>query len=405
MLSGAPSALAEERMKSGRILNRMFISAWIVRFLTNLASIMSNTMVPKYARFLGATNTMVGFIANAYAITALVLKIVSAPAMDAYNKKKIMFGATFVQFLAFVLYTLSGSIPFVISARLLQGVAQAFTTTCCMAMAASSLPKEKMATGLGIYGLAQTLCQAIATNIGTALVDSRGYNFMFGFVTCTQIVALAMILILFKSKDYVGTGKFKISLWNIVAKDALPVALMLGGLQMAYCCTNAFLLIYAEEVRGITTNLALYFTIYAVAQWGTRPLIGMAFDRWGTHKTVVPCICLFAAGFLIISVATEPWMFYVAAVLNAFGHGGMQPSLQGVGLRCAPPEKRGAASCTCYMIADGLQIVSSTFAGWVADTFGYILMWRVMLVPMAAVVVVAFLFKKQIKKTEIQLNK
>ena len=83
----------------------------------------------------------------------------------------------------------------------------------------------------------------------------------------------------------------------------------------------------------------------------------------------------------------------------------MQPSLQGVALRCAPPEKRGAASCTCYMIADGLQIVSSTFAGWVADTFGYIWMWRIMLVPMAAVVVVAFLFKKQIQKTEVQLNK
>jgi len=161
------------------IWNKTFISIFIANMLMFLGQQMINTLVAKYANHLGAAPAIVGFVTSGFAYSALLLKLVSAPAIDTFNKKYILTGAMLVMAAAFVGCSLSYSIPTLLMCRLLQGAGQAFSATCCLALASNALPPDKLGTGIGYYSLAQVICQSIGPTIGLYLVRLIGYNLTF----------------------------------------------------------------------------------------------------------------------------------------------------------------------------------------------------------------------------------
>lgn len=123
-----------------RIWNKSFISVFIANALLALGQYMMNVLISLYADSLGATETLVGFAVSAFAYTSLGFKIVSAPAIDAFSRKKVLTASILVVAASYFLYAISDDMPLLIGARLLQGAGMAFTFTCCLAMAADALP-------------------------------------------------------------------------------------------------------------------------------------------------------------------------------------------------------------------------------------------------------------------------
>ena len=74
-----------------KIWNRAFVSVFIANVAMFLSEQMIQALIAPYAEHLGATDVVMGVVASAFAITALLLKVVSAPAIDAFNKKYILF--------------------------------------------------------------------------------------------------------------------------------------------------------------------------------------------------------------------------------------------------------------------------------------------------------------------------
>ncbi len=62
--------------------NPTFISIFIVNFAMNMGQFMMNTLVPKYANYLGATAAVVGTVTSMFAITALAIRPLAGPAFD-----------------------------------------------------------------------------------------------------------------------------------------------------------------------------------------------------------------------------------------------------------------------------------------------------------------------------------
>ena len=83
------------------------------------------SLIAPYAESLGATDMVIGVVASAFAITALLLKAVSAPAIDALNKKMILFFSMLVLAVSYLGFGMSNTVPGVMVFRLLQGAAKA----------------------------------------------------------------------------------------------------------------------------------------------------------------------------------------------------------------------------------------------------------------------------------------
>ncbi len=88
------------------------------------------------------------------------------------------------------------------------------------------------------------------------------------------------------------------------------------------------------------TNMGLFFTIYAVTLFLTRPITGKLADKIGTLKVVLPgMIFLMTALFLLVK-SHSIYDFLAASVFYGIGFGSIQPILNALVVSLAPAEKK-----------------------------------------------------------------
>ncbi|NCB50866.1 MAG: MFS transporter [Clostridia bacterium] len=395
------SAVSHEENRSPnmpvRIWNPAFISVFISNILTLMGQTICNTLVSRYAYHLGATSTVVGVVASSFALSALVLKFISAPALDTFNRKNVLFGGMCVVGAAFIAYSMSTSIPELIISRLIQGAGQAFTATCFLALAADTLPLAKLNTGIGYFSLGRVACMAIAPPLALKLAETLGYSLTFilaAFFVFAGAISVKRIKI-----NFVRTKKFSLSPRNIIAKEALLPAAILFFIFMANYCIISFLIIYSDSM-GIGADIGYFYTIYAIVLFFIRPAVGKIADTGGIFRILMVSLFCFASAFMLISFSDRLWMFLAAALLYAMGYGVCYPLAQSMCMKLVPEERRGAGSCTCYIGMDLGNLVGPVVAGFFAEQFGFNVMWRMQIIPvvLAAIVLILFRNRKQIKE-------
>lgn len=381
---------------SEKIWNPLFTMIFIANACMNLSQQMMNSLVSKYADSLGAAAAVVGLVASIYSVTALIFKIVSGPVIDTYNRRFVLAGTMIVMAVSFLGYAVSGNVSTMIGFRLLQGAGQAFTSTCCLALAADTLPKGKFGSGIGVFSMAQAASQALGPTIALALVDVCGYQSTF-IIGCAIMVFAAFLAFNVKV-PYKKTKKFELSLKSIVAKEAILPACIIFLMSMTYFVVNSFLIVYAGKL-GVD-GIGYYFTVFAGTMLITRPLVGKLTDRYGLVKIVIPSLCCFAASFLIISISRNLAMFLLAAFVASFGYGASQPAIQALTLKCVPVERRGSGSSTNFIGTDLGSFIGPIVAGAIAGSLGYEMMWRIMIIPVLLALLLVFINRKRINQIE-----
>ena len=389
-----------------KIWNIMFIGIFFANMAMNLGQQMSNSMLSLYARSLDAPADQIGQLMSMFAVTALIFRFVSGPAMNAYNRKYLLAFASVMMGTAYLGFSLSPTIAAmtggnVISImkcfRLIQGIGNAFGNSCCMAIVADVLPKDRFSSGMGYYACAQVVSQAIGPTVGIVLRDLMGYQKMYilfaGIMMITFVIALCIRI---APRERIP---FNLKPDNMIAKEALAFAGVTFLIALAYTSVNAFLLVYAEE-RGITGS-SWFFTVYCGTMLLTRPFIGKMTEKYGFAKVGVPCALATALSLAMIGFSKNLPMLLFAAIINAFGYGGIAPMLQSLCLKAAPMEKSGSAASTYYIGLDSATIVGPVICGMVANVFGYTeRMWLTVAAPCVLGALAIFLIRGKIGRIE-----
>jgi MFS family permease len=360
-----------------------------------------NTLSAPYAHTLGAPATIVGLVSSLFALTALIFKLVSAPAIDSYNRKTVLAVSLGIMLLSFVGYALSHTIPTLIISRLLTGVGLAFVPTCCMAIASDVLPPEKMSTGIGYFSLGTVICQALAPAVGLKLINVVGYNGSFAVFALLMALTIAFACTI--NTKFTGGGKFTISLKSIFAIEVLLPTLILLLLNMVFCNVNAFLILFGEHQGVGSGQIGYFFTVLAITMAFTRPMIGKLADTYGSGRVILGSMVFFAISFLLISYSRALPMFLLAGFVSAFGYAGCQPALMAVSMKSVPMERRGAASCTTYIGQDIGNLAGPVLAGVIVENLGYVAMWRMMIAPICVAIFIGIFFRRQMDHAEQEL--
>lgn len=381
----------EQKKAPDKIWNKEFTSIFLASCVFYLGLNTMMTMIPKFASTMTDAATLVGLVSSAFAVSALVLKVVAGPATDTFSKKKVIIFASILMAGAFFGYSISNSVQMLILFRLLQGTAQAFTAIALLALASDYLPKSKMTSGIGIFSLGQTACQALAPAFGLKLANTIGYHAMCAVCGGLVLVAVAMIATL--KDDFVKTKKFRITLKGIAVKEALVPAFIMGLLIMTYSMVSSYLLIYAEK-QGVD-GISSFFTINACVMLISRPTIGKMAEKHGTIKVMIPALVLFALTYFMISGATKLWVYILAAIIMGVSYGACQPLIQALCIKTVGPERRGGASNTNYIGYDMGNMLGPIIAGSLVDRFDYDFTWKMATVPVLVAIVVLLLWRKQ----------
>ena len=398
-MSGAELEKEVVRQEPTKIWNRTFISLFFANLAFNMGLAMSNSLISVYVNSMGAAESTVGMVMASFTISSILLRLVSSPIMDTYNRKYIVVFAATILSVAFFGFSISKDIPTLMAFRLLQGAGMAFGNACCLAMVSEALPKDKYNSGIGYYSLAQVMCQAIGPMVGLTLsgIESIGYKGTFAINGCVMLVAALLALMI--KVNFKRTKKLKISLNNIIAKEALIPTFMMFILATGGGAVGSFLIIFAAT-KGITSNIGLYFTTSAVMMLITRPFVGKLIDKFGIINVLVPALFCNIFSFVIISCSTSLVGFLLAAVVAAFGQGACQPAIMALSMKTVTNDRRGAASSTNYIGMDMGVMVGPVLAGNVAQAFGYVTMWRVMTIPFFVGMAFMLIFRKVIMRIE-----
>lgn len=375
------------------IWSKTFISLFCVNGIISFGQTMMNVLISLYADSLGADASLVGFTVSVFAYSGLLLKLVSAPAIDAFSRKKLLFGSLLLLTLSYFLMFISSNIAMLICARLLQGAAMAFATTTCLTMATDTLPPERISSGIGFYSVAQAACSAVGPVIGLGLAGALGYN--AAFAIAAAFMALGMLSVLLVDEPEHARRPFKISLSNVFAKETVLPAFLAALLAIGFYNINAFLTLYAVE-RGVGDSIGWFFTLNALLMLLSRPLMGSLADRFGFVKVMIPSMICFGLSLFTISLATSLPVFLLAAVFAAFGYGASAPMIQAFSMKSVPPERRGAGSSAYFIGMDLGNLVGPVIGGHVAGAVGYATMWDVMIIPIALAFLLVLALRKHI---------
>ncbi len=384
-------------MKNKNIINPIFVKLCIINFVMMLGQNMTNTLTPKYADYLGANAVMVGMVTSIFALSSLFIKPFSGQMIDSFNRKKILFYSIIVIAIAFTGYGLSTSIIMLLFFRLLHGCGLAFTVIGCLTMVSDTLPKEKLTSGIAYYTVSGAIAQAIGPSFGLYLYDIVGYQYTF-FISVIIMCLSAVITLSLNYPNQKGQP-FHLSLNNIYAKEAVLPAIIMFFLASVYITISSYLVLFAESMH--VKNIALFFTVNAIALLFTRPLIGRLSDKIGTLKTLPIAIVAFALSMIMISFSTNTFMFIIASIINAFGYGACQPLIQSLCIKSVTPDRRGAASATSYYGTDFGYLFGPIIAGNLVEYFGYAGMFRTMPIMLVFALIILYVFKNKIKAIEM----
>lgn len=388
--------------RQAKIWNKSFISIFIASMVINMGLTMSNSLLAKYADSLGAPPSQIGILMSTFAISALLFKIIAAPAIDTYNKKYLSVLAAIIFATAFIGFALSKTISLLTVFRLIQGIGMAFGTAVFLTLVSEILPKTRYSTGIGYFSLGQVIATAIGPTIGLYLVKLFGFTMTYIINAC--VVLLSAVFVLMIPYQFKRTKKLSLTFNNIIAKEAIIPAIVLLFLVMGYCVINSFLIVFSNRV-GVNEGIGFFFTIYAGTMFISRPMVGKLTDKYGLVKVFIPSLSFTVISFIMISYSRTLPMFLLAAVISALGYGACTPAVQALAMKCVSKNRRGVASSTNYIGQDFGYLIGPTIAGAVTQTFGYFSMWRIMTIPFLIAMLIVFLSRKKITQIEYNFSK
>ena len=380
-----------------KIFNVAFITIFLGSMMYNLGFGMTNAILSVYARSIGASPTEIGMVMGTFAIASILLRFISAPIMDTYNRKYIVIIAALGLSAAFTGFSVSHSIPSIMVFRLLQGAGMAFGNACFIAMVSETIPKDKYGVGIGYFTLGQVISSAVGPFLALSLSGRFGYPMAFRFNAGVMIISAALAFTI--KINYTKTKKLKLTFSNAIAKEALIPSAALILISTGSTVIQSFLVVFARG-QGITANVGLYFTVSSLTMLLARPAIGKLTDKFGIIKVIIPAIFCSVIAFFFVSISNQLWTILLAAAFNAFGFGAVNPAIQALSMKAVPKDRRGSASSTNYIGNDLGNLFGPVPAGMIAGSLGYPMMWRIMSCTFILCMLYLFIFRKYFARIE-----
>jgi MFS family permease len=237
----------------------------------------------------------------------------------------------------------------------------------------ATLPPSRRAEGLGYWGLSSVVAIGVAPALGFWMYG-RGWTAL-----CIELTILNLLMALIAWRlpdDHHGAqghdpqapvmehpGHMVIE-WRVLL---LSVALAL--ISFGYGSLTSFSALFADELD--VSPRSLFLSAMAVTMLGGRLLLGRSLDRIGHRKVLLRCLAAPPIGLAILSVATGPVSFVLAAAVFGTGFGLMHPAFTAYMMSHVAFARRGAAFGAMLAAFDTGIGTGSSVMGWLIHHAGF----------------------------------
>ncbi|WP_114973971.1 DHA2 family efflux MFS transporter permease subunit [Rhodoferax ferrireducens] len=231
---------------------------WIASVAVFLVSLDTTMLFAAFrairAGFPGTSAADMSWVLNAYTVVYAAMLIPAGGLADTHGRKKVFMLGVTLFLAASAACGLSGTVGWLIAARVVQAVGAAMLTPASLSIVLDAFPHSKRAVAVSLWGAVGGLAAAIGPSVGSFIVDAVGWQWAF----------------------YLNLPLGALSLWRGAAllKEAKkpesrrPVDGVGMGLLMVGVGALALSIVQSESPHWSATELA------AVASTGVIALIG-----------------------------------------------------------------------------------------------------------------------------------
>jgi MFS family permease len=350
-------------------------------------TICRSPLVPLFARELGATAPMVGFVVAASTVTGVVLKLPAGAWSDVLGRRPLLLLATIVFAAMPFTYLGIASLAGLVAIRFVHGSATAIFGPIASASVSDVAPSGRRGAWLSTYSTVQGMGQALGPIIGGYLIATSRYDAAFlaagvlGLVT--PFIAAGWPTTPATPRGADSKSRLRQFGSGIADVGRDPLILVTSLAQSAQFVLNgtlnAFLPLFAHEVIGVSAaQLGWLFAAQTITTLATRPIMGVISDRAGRRTVIVAGLTVCGGSVMLVSLATALPALAAAIFLYAVGVAVTTAATSAFITDLSRRTQYGAAHGVFGTIYDVGDALGPILAGLLVATWGYGPMFRIM---------------------------
>ena len=323
-------------------------------------------IITGFSGSLGASAALMGLIGGMMNLCSLCCRPFAGNLADKINKSRLSIAGTWMMAAACLGYMLSFDARVVAAFRVIHGVGFACCSVCLATWMSNLLPRDKIGSGMGLYGAMNALAMALAPALGIFTYRLFGYRAAFGAAMLSALLSSFFIFFVRNGgapeKRAKSAGAARRGRFRFIHVKVVPAALIIMLFAIPYCATQSFIVGYTEA-RGLHVSVGLFFPFYAVVLLALRLSFKSLFDKlpFKVFHTGAS-ICMLAAA-ASLSLMRGNALLFSAAAFMAGSYGIMCSVCQSSAMLAAGPENRGLANSTYYIGFDLGMMLGPVFGG------------------------------------------
>lgn len=311
--------------------------------------------------------SMSGLVAGLMVLGCLLGRFVTGHFITIIGGKKILFTGLLIYTVSMALYLVIHTLPLFIAIRFISGLGVGFIGTATGTLVAHIVPQAKRGLGISFFSLSTIAGLAAGPFLGILLMHLTSYEAIFGFTIFCGIAGILIAVFLGHVNIARGPAKSFWRLSNYLEYDIIPFAIMTLCISVCWGNLQAFISVLAAQ-KNLIHAASLFFLFYALAAFGTRPVMGMLYDKRNENVVVYPALLATVAGMLLLALTGSGTVLLLAAVILGFGIGNFQSISQVISLKLVQPERFGQATSTYFIFLD-------LGVGFGPYLFGFLVPW------------------------------
>ena len=354
-------------------------------------------IITGFTGMLGGTGFVMGVIGGLVNLVSLGCRPVAGNLADKMDEYHLALAGSGLMLIGCIGYCVAPSILVLVLARVINGVGYACCSVSMSTWLSILLPKDKIGSGMGLYGTVQALGMAVAPAFGIKIQSMFGYRAVF---VVAVLFALVTILVTLRIRnhgieDHSGEEPRRKGL-QIIDGKVVPIALIVMLFTIPYLATQSFLISYVEK-KGIAVDTALFFPLYAVVLVALRSGFRNYFDKVPYRRFLFISMVSSVLALLSLNFMTSDLLMIAAAVFMAGGYGIMCSVSQAGAILLAGPGRRGIANSTYYVGIDLGAALGAIIGGILYGSVDINLFYVVLLLCPVLCFVTYLVFRKELR--------
>lgn len=322
------------------------VSLSLSMLLAALGTSIANVGLPALAHAFDASFHAVQWVVLAY-LLAITAVIVSAGSLgDRLGRRRVLLAGLLLFAVACGLCGLAQSLPWLVMARVLQGLGAAVMMAMTLAMVGDTVTKERIGRVMGLLGTMSAVGTAMGPSVGGMLLSLGGWQALFLVGVPLGLLAAALAYCYLPVDRQPGHRPSDERFWSPLKNPSLRVGLVISALVAAVIMTT-FVVGPFYLSRGLGLDPAWMGLAMAVGPC-VAALTGVPAGRWvdrlGSQRMTLAGLGVMALGALLLSLVSGLAAYLGALVLLTTGYSLFQAANNTAVMSDVEASRRGKVS-------------------------------------------------------------